>query len=66
MSKINQENCDFFSYSLCEVSLEDQSYELTNATLNILPDTKSWNQNFTCKSMQYFSRNVGVLGPLTG
>lgn len=57
ISQINKENCDLFSYRLYEV--EDQSYELTNTTFNILSDRRY-------KNIQCFSRNVGVLGPLTG
>ena len=66
ISQINEMYCDIFQYKLHDIPLKDQSFELTNITLNIVLDKSHYNQTFKCRDTKHESKPIGVLGPLSG
>ena len=66
ISQINEKYCDVFQYKLHDIPLKDQSFELTNITLDIVLDKNHYKQTFNCVDTKHDSKPFGVLGPLSG
>ena len=66
ISQINEKYCDVFQYKLHDIPLKDQSFELTNITLDIVLDKNHYNQTSKCVDTRHESKPIGVLGPLSG
>ena len=66
ISQINEMYCDIFQYKLHDIPLKDQSFELTNITLDIVLDKSHYNQTLKCRDTKHESKPIGVLGPLSG
>ena len=66
VSQINEQYCDVFQFRLYDIPLKDQSFELTNITLDIALDQNHYHQLFKCEDTKHISKSIGVLGPLSG